>query len=818
VNKIRFIFTFLLTICLIFALNTRLANQPAFGKLLNPFTGFYNLAENKNQLHIPQDIELEQLEAPVQVYFDERRIPHIFAENDHDLYYVQGYIVASLRLWQMEFQVLAAEGRISEILGNDKKYIDFDINQRRKGLKFGALKKLEKINEDEFSSQLIASFTDGVNAYIDNLQNKDYPIEYQLMGYKPESWSAYKTALLLMNMSNVLTNTEYDVENTNFITKYGLEMYDSLFQLNFNEVEPVITNPKDGWPHAYQKDSLAPMHLPLINEDINDLGALSTKDDVQVGSNNWALSGEKTASGYPLLANDPHLKLTFPSVWIEMHLSTPEVNTYGVVFPGAPGIIIGFNEQIAWGVTNSSRDVKDWYEIEFKDENKDFYKWQNGWRATTKEIEEIKVKGAPSVYDTIIYTHLGPVVLENFKTQNGVKNLALQWMAHKESQEYIAFYKLNRAKNFEDYIDALRYYTCPGQNFVFAAVDGDIALRQQGLFPLLDKNEGLMIEDGSKREAWKNFIPFEDNPMMYNPERNFVSSANQHAVDTTYPYYTNGVYEHFRNRVINETLQNLESATVEDMKALQFNNYNLMAAESLPLFLNYLSKEKLDKKGREIFEILNDWDYYNNANSQASTYYQIFSEYYYTLLWDEFVEEEVPGGWDPYQWKDGWKAPNEFQTIRLLRDSINHPFIDLQNTDKVETNQDLIDLAFAKMQEKTSNLSTLNWGEYKNTYVEHVAMIPAFSSHINTGGNYKVVNATGKFHGPSWRMIIDFDGGKIKGLGVYPGGQSGNPGSKYYDNMLQEWADGNYHELVYSNNKQTYQNEKYQVVEFKTKQ
>ena len=396
-NKFRFIFTLALTICLIIALNTRLANKPAFGKLLNPFTGFYNLAENNEELHLSPEIIADNLTAPVNVYFDERRIPHIFAENDHDLYFVQGYVVASLRLWQMEFQVLAAEGRVSEILGNDPKYIEFDKSQRRLGLKYGALNKLQVINEDEFSKELIGSFADGVNAYINSLGAKDLPLEYQLMGYKPEEWDAYKTALLLMNMSNVLTSTEYDIENSNFITKYGQELYDLLYESDFNETQPVIETPKEGWTKSFEKDTLPIFELPFNNQEKDNLGSLTQKDDVQIGSNNWALSGEKTASGYPLLANDPHLKLTFPSVWIEMHLSTPEVNTYGVVFPGAPGIIIGFNDNIAWGVTNSSRDVKDWYEIEFKDFTKDFYKWQDGWRATTKEVEEIKINGAASV-------------------------------------------------------------------------------------------------------------------------------------------------------------------------------------------------------------------------------------------------------------------------------------------------------------------------------------------------------------------------------------------------------------------------------------
>ena len=798
----------------------RISGNPAFGSLLNPFTGFYNLAENPDKLHLPSEIISEQLKAPVEVYFDERRIPHIFAENDDDLYFAQGYVVASLRLWQMEFQVLAAEGRISELLGpgEDNKFIEFDKKQRRIGLKYGAENKLATINADPFASNLIQSFSDGVNAYMATVETKDLPIEYQLMDYQPEPWNIYKTALLLMNMSNVLTSTEYDIEFSNFVTSYGQSLFDSLYRDQGANLEPIFPTPSEGWKASFaKKDSFPIIELPVNANSLQDLGALYDKPDVQIGSNNWALSGEKTASGYPLLSNDPHLKLSFPSVWLEMHLSSPNVNTYGVVFPGSPGIIIGFNDFIGWGVTNAGRDVKDWYEVVFKDELKDFYKYENGWKATTKVFEEIKVKGAPSVFDTIVFTHLGPVVYEDFVTRAGNKNFALQWLAHKGSQEYMTFYKLNRAKNFEDYLDALKYYECPAQNFVFACVDGDIALRQQGSFPILAKDEGLFYMDASTHEAWNKFIPFDEIPMNYNPDRNFVSSANQIVADATYPYFVNGVFEYYRNRVINMELRKMHKASLADFKALQFNNYNLMAAESLPLMLSYLDKSSLDVEGQKLFEALNSWNYQNTSVSLTATYFQLFSEAYYTLLWDEFVEPEVPGGWDPFKWKDGWKAPNEFQTQRLLADSIQHPFIDHLNTGKVETSKDLVEMAFQQMQNTLANMEVKEWGKYKNTLIEHLAMIPAFSTNVAVGGNYKIVNATGKYHGPSWRMILDFDGGKIKGYGVYPGGQSGNPGSKYYDNMVSEWADGDYHELIYSTDRSTYDQAQFIKVNFKTK-
>lgn len=177
----------------------------------------------------------------------------------------------------------------------------------------------------------------------------------------------------------------------------------------------------------------------------------------------------------------------------------------------------------------------------------------------------------------------------------------------------------------------------------------------------------------------------------------------------------------------------------------------------------------------------------------------------------------MPGGWDPFKWKEGWKAPNEYYTFKLLRDSINHRFIDNEATPQIESQFDLINKAFKQSVVQLKDVKDLHWGKYKNTYIEHLAMLPGFSTHLDISGNYKIVNATGKYHGPSWRMILDFTGGKITGIGVYPGGQSGNPGSKYYDNMVVEWAEGNYHPLINNPDEQFFKSAGYTKVNFKTK-
>lgn len=801
-KKIRFFLVLLISISLIVVLNISIKGLPAFGKLLNPTTGFWQNAESE-KFYLPKEIVSNNLKDETEVFFDKNRIPHIFAKNEYDLYFTQGYIVASLRLWQMEFQVLAAQGRISEILGNDEKYINFDKNQRRMGLVFGAKNKLKALETDKLAKDLLESYRDGINAYINNLSAKDLPIEYKLMGYKPEPWSNKKTMLVIMNMSKILANMGDDIENSNFVAKYGKELFDEIYRTDL-KIEPVIPRPMNAWKNKRKNLADTLKQNFTVENNINNIKLSKVKDKptYHIGSNNWALSGSKTRSGYPLLSSDPHLDFSLPSVWIEMHLLGPHSNAYGVTFPGAPGIVIGFNDFIGWGMTNSGRDVKDFYTIEYKDATKELYKYQNEWLKTEFVYEEIKVKGAESFFDTVLYTKFGPVVYTDFQTQTGKHDIAIQWMPHKESKEYLMFYELNRAKNFEEYKHATKHFASPAQNMVFACIDGDIALINQGKFPINEFEQSKFLQTSNEGKEWDKFIPFDENPMQYNPKRGFVASANQRSTDFTYPYYYTGWFEHFRNRVVNAELASENNATVEDMKALQMNNLNLIAFEALPLLLPYVKTSKMDFDKQDLYNSLKKWDFYNNKESKEALLFELFWSSYHKLLWDEFGE--------------GLVKPNIVQTLYLLEDSIKHIFIDNKSTEMVEKQTDIINMAFSQAVEEYSAMENKTWGEFNEVVFAHVAKIDAFARKVQQGGNDHIVNATRKTFGPSWRMILDFDGGEINGIGVYPGGESGNPGSKYYDNFVDDWANEKYHKLENNKNREFYTNENYERVVFLT--
>lgn len=780
----RFILSLLVTVSLAYLLNRKISDIPPLGNFLSPFTGFWQNADNA-QTPIKEELDIPGLNDKVQVTYDKNHFPHIFANNNHDLYFAQGYVTASDRLWQMEFQTMAAAGRVSEIIGKDA--LDYDRTARRKGMVFAANNTLKALSANKIMLETINAYTDGINAYINSLEPKDLPFEYKLLGYQPEQWSNLKVALLLKYMANDLCFQEKDLSNTNALKLFGRELFDQLYPDIDTPIDPIVDNP-GGWTfEPLQKpttDSAAVAEIitnPLVPEP-NPLN----------GSNNWAVSGSKTASGNPILCSDPHLGLNLPSLWYVVQLSSPDVNVMGATLPGSPNVIIGFNDSIAWGVTNAQRDLVDWYKIVFKDDSHDAYKLNGDWVKSTKVLEEIKIRNEDTYYDTVVYTHFGPVMFDDsFHPSSEKKYYALRWIAHDPSLEALTFYNLNRAKNHADYMHALDTYSAPAQNFAFASAHGDIAMRIQGKYPFKGFEEGKFLLDGTTTEHEWTFIPNDQNIMYLNPERGFVSSANQYPSDTTYPYYITATnYEAYRNRRINNRLRAMDSITVADLEGLQNDTYNLKAAESLPYFISVVDTLDLNEDERTALALLKEWDYYNTIESKGAAYYEAWWDILYPLIWDEMYDSKV-----------ALARPTSYNTIRLLKEDPNMALFDNAKTVEKENSIDLILQSFKEMSTQMSewrenHAASAGWTEYKQTYVKHLLRLKPFGRYdIPIGGNHNIVNATSENHGPSWRMVVDLDPNGVKAYGVYPGGQSGNPASTNYDDMIDVWASGNYLDL-----------------------
>ncbi|MDU8884593.1 penicillin acylase family protein [Yeosuana sp. MJ-SS3] len=783
----KFLLSFILTVGVFYILDTKIGSAPPIGKFLSPSQGVW---QNESDESIDGKIQIEGLKDEVIVHYDEQLIPHVFAQNDADLYRAQGYITAKHRLWQMEFQTHASAGRLSEIIG--EKALNYDRAQRRKGMGYGAEVLLKKWNQNTNVKNLLSAYTNGVNNYINSLNQSELPLEYKLLDYKPEPWTLKKSALLLMYMTDMLCGGETDFEYTNALREFGKDRFDMLYPDFYDFDEPVIPTDTD-WSFIDVEMTKTPQsELPL-----DSITSVLEKPNPHNGSNNWAVGPSKSYSGNPILANDPHLGLNLPSIWYVMQLATPEHNSMGATLPGALGIISGFNNHISWGETNATRDVKDWYKIEFKDKSRKQYKHDNNWKNTSVRVEKIKIKDKETYIDSVIYTHHGPVSYDQAFKGNGKKEgYAMKWIGHMAKANSYIFLDLNKGKNYDDYLNAIKNWVAPAQNFVFASTTGDIALWIQGQFPNKWRGQGKFLLDGSNPDHdWQSFIPQKFNAHTKNPERGFVSSSNQHPTDSLYPFYVfNDGYDAYRNRVINDFFRSKEKFNIKDFKDLQNTNFNKKASELLPYMFDNMDVSTLSDEENEILSSIKTWDFNSDIDKVAPSIWDSWWNNLYDLIWDEFETKDVV-----------LEKPFTYQAISMLKNYPNDEFMDILKTPEKETSHDLFLIAFKKTAKELidwkSENGDYNWQAYKGTYVGHLLQaIPAFSRFdLPIGGDKNTVNAAAKNWGPSWRMIVEMTTPPTA-LGIYPGGQSGNPGSKYYDNFIDDWAVGNYHSLNFLQN------------------
>lgn len=565
-------------------------------------------------------------------------------------------------------------------------------------------------------------------------------------------------------------------------------------------------------------------------------------EDGAIGSNNWAISGKHTASGKPILCNDPHLALNLPSLWYEMQLTAPGINAYGASLPGAPGIVIGFNEKISWGFTNNYRDVKDFYEIDMPDcvykvtpkllygkKGFEFYQFAKQCLPFERSIEVIKVKGKPDVIDTVLYTNHGPVTYDpSFPDEaKSGKLLACTWMAHRGSNELIATYLLNRAGDYPAFTDAISHFECPAQNIAYADGAGNIAMWGQGRFINKWKDQGKYVMRGDDSSTlWGAAIPMSENPHVLNPPQGYVASANQQVTDSTYPYWYNGRFVEWRSWEINENLEALNTLGSKQVAIpirqqlpcwdsffalpYPFLYLDKMQNDVSSLLLAELSQRNLftSSKGNAdaIGKLFSESEIYQGgavgvlkAQEKFGSYLQIFWSQLYKDIW----QDEFP---------TGTKYPSSELTVQLLLSDSTSRYYDDKRTQQVETLREIVQRAFRettdslnKLQRAASNAegiqreasNGLEWYKVKNTSLTHLAKIPAFSyDHLKIGGWSNTINAVSGNHGPSWRMIVEMDS-IPRAYAIYPGGQSGNPGSRHYSDFIDQWVEGKYHAIQF---------------------
>lgn len=790
------IISLIITVALVYVLDTKFGSVPPLGALLSPSHGLWKNAEPAKA-----DFSIEMvsdfLQHEVDIRLDERLVPHIFAQNDHDAYFAQGYLHARFRLWQMDFQTYAAAGRLCEITG--EKAGDYSVLEnrdrlfRRLGMVFAAEQSVKHMEKDPVVKSAIDAYTAGVNTYIGQLTPDEYPIEYKILDYAPEPWSPLKTALFLKYMSYDLARDMDDFAMTNLRDHLGSELFEKVWPVSQDSLDPIA--PK-GTKYLTSVQAPAPpagVELTYLRKsDSQNAGGFAYRLEPRhpdVGSNNWVVSGVKTASGRPILCNDPHLGLNLPSLWYEMQIHTPQYNVYGVSFPGSPAVIIGFNDSIAWGVTNAMRDVMDFYEVRFKDSTMNEYLYNGKWVQTEWRTETIKIRGKADFVDKIPMTIWGPVIFDRTyaNEMNNNRAYAVRWAAHDPGMEAKTFMDLNRAKNYSDYLQAIRNFSCPGQNFVFAAKANAIAWWQQADFPAKWRRQGDFVMPGwDSSYAWKYNIPADDNLHMVNPERGFVSSANQLPADTTYPFFLGGTHELFRGIIINRYLNQLQQVTPRDMQVMQNDNYQLLAEYARPLLMRYIQRGRLDASESALLQKVQSWNLRADKDEEGPTVFNEWWSEMNKIVWTDDVTrpDSLPVAF-----------PQNFTLIEALLKDSAFVFIDDKNTPEKETLPDMVTIAFKQAVAKLKG-AKLGWANHKATGVRHlIASLTPFSRlNLPIGGGSGIINATTANWGPSWRVVVHLTD-ETEAWGVYPGGQNGNPGSRYYDQFVDQWVKGEYNKL-----------------------
>lgn len=759
---VGFAVSLLFSAAVLYFLEAGWAEIPPMGQLLHPGKGLVQ-ALNEPEFHqLPEDLE-QHLTAPATIGFDDGRVPFIQAENPHDLYFLQGYVTARFRLWQMDFQTRFASGRLSEIVG--QKALQLDIQQRQKGMTYASEQALLAFEKDPEMKVVLDAYTAGVNAWIESLSYSDYPIEFKLLNYAPEPWTNFKSALMLKYMADLLTGTTYDMELGWVLRNLGISYLEQWYP-DFNPYpqaavqanQNLSANGSFSTPHPSR-------YLPWFNRPVP---ADSTQG---LGSNNWAVHGSRTETGRPFLANDPHLPLNLPSIWFEVNLRDASHHVHGVSLPGTPAVIIGFTPATAWGVTNGTVDVKDWLVLELNPQ-KNAYKTDSGWKALKYRPEVIGVRGQADLRFKVPYTEFGPVVDTDTLIQNKNYGLAFAWTGFEPSNELRTFYLLNRSASIRHIEAALETFKCPPQNFVYADTAGNIGLWQKGLFPKREQGLGRTLGKPLDGIApWSSYVADSLSPHLRNPVSGFVFSANQHPFGAQSPYPYTGRFEIWRNLRIFERLSLPGKMSMEDMISLQLDNHSREASTLLPLMLSCL------KTRSGLIEKLEQWNGDYSDTTEMALLFELWLKKSMRAVWPEIDENHAvyPQSWLLMEALQS----NGFAGLPLHVDSAS----------RVKYRK-AVSLAF---DEALSEYKPQPWYLARNTRMKHLARLEAFSSElIRSGGHGSAPNAMKNQNGPSWRMLVSLEK-RVWAKLIYPGGQSGNPASAFYLNRLRTWEQGRYH-------------------------
>lgn len=744
-----------------------------------------NVYIGKSKPFIDGQVNAVFLDEDVTVVRDAFGVPHITAKSDADLYRTQGYVQAQDRLFQMDMARRQASGRLAEVVGEvavgtDKKFRTFSLR---------AAAEESHAGYGEEAKKVLDWYAEGVNAFIEEAEKDGkLPYEFKVLGYSPESWTAIDSLTIGKFMAYDLGGNwdSLAVRHwalNNFSEDLARELFITYPENAQSIIEANIANPV----------AVAGRFDPnLIPPEFN-------------GSNNWVVSGDKTASGLPLLADDPHLGLDTPAIWYQMHLQSPDQNVSGVIFAGVPGIILGHNDNVAWGVTNVGPDVQDLYIETPNPDDRTQFLYDGEWEQAEVRDETISVKDGADVPFEVMVTRHGPIISDIlYKEEDPGALFSMQWTALEPTKELESIMKMNKATDWDSFETALEDFHAPAQNFVFAAKDGTIAYKANGRIPIRKQGDAqLPVPGDSSDYGWKGYIPYDELPRVVNPDEGFIATANNQVVDDSYPYHITKLWaQPYRYERIAEVLREGDNFTAEDMMKLQMDQKNLYAAEFLEDMISSVEAEDaVIGKYVNIVKMLREWDQFDSTDAAAPLVFhkwvaelpiEMFSESMpedvYELLpgkgkiTDQMMRASYAG--DPGAWVEAYGGVDKWVFDSFVKS--------VEDIEELFGNQ----------------MADWKWGDFHQLEFPHAlsGASPIFEYFLNPkkqaiGGSNVTVQAAAfdedgtVEHGAPWRFVADLSD-LSKANHIVGPGQSGHMKSKWFHDQVDDWVKGEYHETV----------------------
>ncbi len=766
-----------------------MAPLPPLGPLLDPVRGVWALAASA-EFPAEASSRIPGLAGTVRVVYDDRAVPHVFAATELDALRALGFVTARDRLFQLDLQARAGGGTLTELLG--ARALDQDRETRGLGMTRAAERLAAALPDTGEARASLEAYAAGVNAYLDAMPAGELPLEYRLLGRRPERWSPLRTIHVVLRMGYTLTQNVTELERLRAAAFVGSAAAGALFPWHSPLQQPIqpshgapgrvpLVLPPPGPPDSLALAAIAiapaaPGFPPRIERDVR-------------GSNNWAVAPARTRAGAALLAGDPHLDLTLPSIWYEAHLRVPGVlDVYGITVPGLPAILMGFNRDVAWSFTNVEADLMDWWAEQVDDVARPRrYRLDGGWMAVEERVERYRgPRGEIVGVDTLRFTHRGPM------RRVGARWLSTRWTTLESAGETGAFHRAARARTAREWHEAMTPYRSPPQTMLVADRAGTIAIRSTGRFPIRPGDgRGDRIRDGTTRASdWTGDWSVAELPQSTAPPQGFLASANQepqHPRDQ--PRYLGGNWiPPWRALRINALLRADSLTTPATMRRWQTDPGSARADFYAPYLLRAASVRPADTALAHAARLLAAWDRRYTRNTEGAVLFEAAMAAASSGVWDELPPGVRPGG----------------GAFVALLDDPTSAWWDVRATPgAVEGRDDVLADALAQgyaavlRAHGAPESGGWRWSAVHRIHIWHLLRVPSLSKlDVDVAGGPSTISpsSAGGGEGASWRMVVEL-GREVRGWGTYPGGQSGNPASRRYDDRIPMWQRGELAEL-----------------------